>query len=117
MNEADEEHHVAKLLIAELESMDGFESHYDAKFTVLAENCSPPHQGRRKRDAAQGTGAEARLRVAAKMTRRKQRVLADGVPPVGEEKMVKAGRGKGDSPAQAAKRKTPKVAKRTKRRG
>ena len=38
MNEADEEHHVAKILIAELDEMDGTESHYDAKFTVLAEN-------------------------------------------------------------------------------
>src|SRR3954463_14887638 len=38
MNEADEEHHVAKLLIAELDSMDGSESHFDAKFHVLAEN-------------------------------------------------------------------------------
>ena len=38
MNEADEEHHVAKLLVAELDSMDGSESHYDAKFMVLAEN-------------------------------------------------------------------------------
>ena len=38
MNEADEEHHVAKLLIAELDRMDGSESHFDAKFRVLAEN-------------------------------------------------------------------------------
>ena len=38
MNEADEEHHVAKLLIAELDAMDGSESHFDAKFNVLAEN-------------------------------------------------------------------------------
>ncbi len=38
MEEADEEHHVAKVLIAELEGMNGSESHYDAKFTVLAEN-------------------------------------------------------------------------------
>ena len=38
MNEADEEHHVAKLLIAELDAMDGSESHFDAKFHVLAEN-------------------------------------------------------------------------------
>src|SRR3954449_2213346 len=38
MNEADEEHHVAKLLIAELDTMDGSESHFDAKFKVLAEN-------------------------------------------------------------------------------
>ena len=38
MNEADEEHHVAKLLIAELDVMDGTESHFDAKFHVLSEN-------------------------------------------------------------------------------
>src|SRR5882724_7585907 len=38
MNEADEEHHVAKVLIAELEEMDGKGDHFEAKFTVLAEN-------------------------------------------------------------------------------
>jgi hypothetical protein len=38
MNEADEEHHVANVLIAELENMDGRGDHYDAKFNVLAEN-------------------------------------------------------------------------------
>src|SRR5690606_27729554 len=38
MTEADEEHHVAKVLIAELEEMDGSEAHYDAKFKVLAES-------------------------------------------------------------------------------
>jgi hemerythrin superfamily protein len=38
MNEADEEHHVAHVLIAELDGMDGTEDHYNAKFTVLAEN-------------------------------------------------------------------------------
>jgi hypothetical protein len=38
MNEADEEHHVAKLLIAELEQMDGTEDYYKAKFKVLSEN-------------------------------------------------------------------------------
>jgi hypothetical protein len=48
------------------------------------------------------------------MQRRKERLLAGGVPAVGEERMVKASRGKGDSPAKAAKRKAPKVAKRKK---
>ena len=38
MNEADEEHHVAKLLIAELEHMDASDDHWEAKFTVLSEN-------------------------------------------------------------------------------
>jgi hypothetical protein len=38
MDEADEEHHVAKVLIAELMEMEASESHYDAKFKVLAES-------------------------------------------------------------------------------
>ena len=38
MNEADEEHHVAKVLVAELEKMTGDEDHWDAKFKVLAES-------------------------------------------------------------------------------
>lgn len=37
MNEADEEHHMAKVLIAELEDTDQEDDHYDAKFTVLGE--------------------------------------------------------------------------------
>jgi len=55
MNEADEEHHVAKVLIAELEGMDGREDHYDAKFTVLAENVRP-YQGRRERGVSESEG-------------------------------------------------------------
>ncbi len=38
MDEADEEHHVAKVLIAELDKMTGKEEHWEAKFTVLSEN-------------------------------------------------------------------------------
>jgi hemerythrin-like domain-containing protein len=38
MNEADEEHHVADLLIAELKRMRGADEKFIAKFTVLAEN-------------------------------------------------------------------------------
>ena len=38
MNEADEEHHVAKVLIAELDTVDAKNDHRDAKFTVLAES-------------------------------------------------------------------------------
>src|SRR5512140_3654357 len=38
MNEADEEHHVAKVLIAELDQGRGGGDHREAKFTVLAES-------------------------------------------------------------------------------
>src|SRR5947209_6124889 len=116
MNEADEEHHVAKLLIAELDRMDGSESHFDAKFLVLAENVR--HHIREEEGEMLPKARAAKLdfeALAAKMTRRKERLLTDGVPPVGEEAMAKAGRGRGDSPARAAKRKAPKLPKRRKR--
>lgn len=38
MDEAEEEHHTAKLLIAELEEMEVGDEHYDAKITVLGES-------------------------------------------------------------------------------
>src|SRR5687768_5981524 len=47
MPEADEEHHVAKILIAELENMKGDEEHWEAKFMVLAE--SVRHHSRKRK--------------------------------------------------------------------
>jgi Hemerythrin HHE cation binding domain len=116
MNEADEEHHVAKLLIAELDTMDGSESHFDAKFHVLAENVR--HHIKEEEDEMLPKAKAARVdfdALAQKMLRRKERLLADGVPAVGEEVMVKAARGKGDSSARAATRKPPKLPKSRKR--
>jgi hypothetical protein len=113
MNEADEEHHVAKLLIAELDVMDGSESHFDAKFHVLAENVR--HHIKEEEDEMLPKAKGVKLdfeALAEKMKHRKEKLLAGGVPPVGEERMVKAGKGKGDSPARAAKRKAPKLPKR-----
>ena len=113
MNEADEEHHVAKLLIAELDSMDGSEDHFDAKFMVLAENVR--HHIREEENEMLPKAQKVKLdftALAEKMQRRKEKLQQDGVPPVGEEKMVRAARGHGDSPAQAAKRKRPRLAKR-----
>jgi len=116
MNEADEEHHVAKLLIAELDTMDGSESHFDAKFLVLAENVR--HHIKEEENEMLPKVKRANVNfdaLAEKMQRRKARLLENGVAPKGEERMVKASRGKGDSPAQAARRKRPKLSKGRKR--
>src|ERR687894_2827547 len=113
MNEADEEHHVAKLLIAELDAMDGSESHFDAKFRVLAENVR--HHIEEEEGEMLPKAQKVKVdfeALAEKMTARKEKLLEGGVPRVGEEAMVRASRGKGDSPAQAAKRKAPKLPKR-----
>ena len=115
MNEADEEHHVAKLLIAELDSMNGSESHFEAKFVVLAENVRHHIKEEENEMLPKAKGVKLDFEALAEnMKRRKERLLADGVPSVGEETMVKASRGKGDSPAKAAKRKAPKTSKRKK---
>lgn len=105
MNEADEEHHVAKVLIAELAEMDGHEDHYDAKFTVLSENVR--HHIKEEESEVFPKAKAAALDFDAlnqKMLKRKENLLADGVPPAAEEAMVGAMHGKGDSPAQAAEK-------------
>ena len=115
MTEADEEHHVAKLLIAELDSMDGSESHFDAKFIVLAENVRHHIKEEENEMLPKARSVKVDFQALAdKMLARKEKLLADGVPPVGEEKMVKRSRGQGDSPARAAKRK-PKAVSRSQR--
>jgi hypothetical protein len=116
MNEADEEHHVAKLLIAELDVMDGSESHFDAKFHVLTENVR--HHIKEEEDEMLPKAKDVKIdfeALAEKMLHRKEKLFADGVPPVGEEVMVKAARGQGDSPARAAKRKAPKLPSKSKK--
>jgi hypothetical protein len=103
MNEADEEHHVAKVLIAELEEMDGQETHYDAKFTVLAENVR--HHIKEEEGEVLPKAKDAHIdfeALAQAMMERKAKLIAKGVPADAEAAMVAASHGKGDSPAQAA---------------
>jgi len=100
MNEADEEHHEAKVLIAELESMDGTESHYNAKFHVLSENIL--HHVREEEDEmlpkAEGTKLDFET-LGEKMTALKEKLKENGFPEEGEARMVAASHGRGDSPA------------------
>jgi hypothetical protein len=106
MNEADEEHHVAKILIAELEDMDGSESHFDSKFLVLAENVR--HHIKEEEGEMLPKAEKADLDLDAlgqKMAQRKQELMeTEDFPKVGEEAMVAASHGRGDSPAKASHR-------------
>lgn len=103
MNEANEEHHVAKLLVAELDNMKGNEEHYDAKFIVLAENIR--HHIREEEGEmfpkvrALGLDLEA---IGRKMLARKAELKKNGVPASAEEKLIKKWGMKADSPAKAA---------------
>jgi len=106
LNEADEEHHVAKLLVAELEQMDGTEQHYGAKYTVLAENIK--HHIKEEEGELFPKARKTDLDFVAlgkQLLARKQQLKKSGVPPCAEEKMIFAHKkGSGDSPAQTAKR-------------
>ena len=115
MNEADEEHHVAKILIAELDEMEGTESHYDAKFTVLAENVRH-HIKEEEEDMlpkAQKTEIDFDA-LGEKMLDRKKELLSEGVPVTDEAGMVANTEGHGDSSAEAAKQMATPAEKRAK---
>ena len=98
-------------MIAELDSNVAPDHRY-AKFTVLAE--SVRHHIKEEENEMLPKAQKAKVdfeALTAKMARRKERLLAEGVAPVAEDAMVKASRGRGDSPARASKRKAPKLPK------
>ena len=103
MEEADEEHHVAKFLIAELEEMQGDEDHWEAKFTVLAENVRH-HIKEEEREIfpeAKKTDIDF-VALGAQMAELKQSLLQQGVPKDAEAEMVRKSGLRGDSPAKKA---------------
>jgi len=108
MNEADEEHHVVKVLISELEEMNGREDHYDAKYKVLSENVrhhiKEEESEMLPRARALGIDFEA---LGRQLLARKQQLRKNGVATFAEEKMVAASKGRGDSPAKNAQRANP----------
>ena len=108
MNEADEEHHVARVLIAELDRNGRRDDHRDAKFTVLAE--SVRHHIKEEEGEmlpkvkSLGIDYEA---LGRRMLECKRHLRRDGIPQDAEHAMVMAARGKTDSPAAAARRRRP----------
>ena len=103
MDEADEEHHVAKFLIAELEQMQGDEGHWEAKFVVLAENVRH-HIKEEEREIfpnAKKTDIDF-VALGEQLVETKERLMLEG-PPVGaEETMVGQFGLRGDSPSKMA---------------
>jgi hypothetical protein len=113
MNEADEEHHVARVLIAELDRDGRGDDHREAKFTVLAE--SVRHHIREEEGEMLPKAKSLDLDFEAlgqQMLDRKKELQQEGVPPDAEHDMVAAVHGKSDSPAARAKSQSkPRVAK------
>jgi hypothetical protein len=102
MNEADEEHHVAKVLIAELDRSAN-NDHRDAKFTVLAE--SVRHHIREEESEMLPKAKELDIDFEAlgqRMLERKKQLKEDGIAADAEHAMVAKSNGLGDSPAKPA---------------
>ena len=105
MDEADEEHHVAKILIAELEKMAGDEEHWDAKFQVLAESVRhhiKEEEGKMFKEAKK-TEIDFDT-LGSQMAHLKQRLMREGVPADAEAKMIAKCGLRGDSPAKKAQK-------------
>ena len=114
MNEADEEHHVAKVLIAELDREAQPDDHRDAKFTVLAENVH--HHIKEEEGEMLPKAKELNIDFEAlgqQLLDRKAQLMDNGVPDDAEHRMVGKTRGKNDSSAANARRKTKTTATRT----
>ncbi len=108
MNEADEERHVARVLIAELDVTGRGNDHRDAKFTVLAE--SVRHHIKEEENEMLPKANELDIDFEAlgqKMLERKKQLKQDGIPKDAEHAMVAAAKGKGDSPAAKARKTVP----------
>jgi hemerythrin-like domain-containing protein len=104
MNEADEEHHVARVLIAELDRDGRGDDHRDAKFTVLAESVKHHIKEEEGEMLPKAKGVEMDFEaLGQKMLDRKKELKRDGIAPDAEHAMVTAAKGRGDSPAAAAR--------------
>ena len=103
MDEADEEHHVAKLLIAELDTMKASDDHWGGKFTVLSE--SVLHHVKEEENEMFPEARKLDLdyeALGAEMLARKEALKANGVPEFAEQGLI-ASFGIADSPAEASR--------------
>jgi Hemerythrin HHE cation binding domain len=112
MNEADEEHHVARVLIAELDRDGRGNDHRDAKFTVLAESVRHHIKEEEGEMLPKAKSIEMNFEaLGQQMLERKKQLKRDGIPSDAEHAMVAGAKGSGDTPAAAARRrKSPRGA-------
>jgi hemerythrin-like domain-containing protein len=113
MNEADEEHHVARVLIAELDRDGRGDDHREAKFTVLAESVRHHIREEENEMLPKAKGLEIDFEALGRqMQERKAALKKNGIPSDAEHAMVAAVGGKDDTPAEAARRSRPGLKRR-----
>jgi hypothetical protein len=104
MNEADEEHHIARVLIAELDGNERRDDHRDAKFTVLSESVRHHIKEEEAEMLPKAKGLEINFEaLGQQMLARKKELQRNGIPLDAEHAMVAAVHGKDDTPAAASR--------------
>jgi Hemerythrin HHE cation binding domain len=104
MNEADEEHHVARVLIAELDGHEWVDDHRNAKFTVLSESVRHHIKEEEGEMLPKAKGLEIDFEaLGRRMLARKKELQKNGIPTDAEHAMVGAVHGKDDTPAAASR--------------
>jgi hypothetical protein len=110
MNEADEEHHVARVLIAELDRDGRRDDHREAKFTVLSESVRHHIKEEEGEMLPKAKGLEIDFEaLGQQMLSRKQQLKRIGIPDDAEHAMVAAVNGRDDTPAAASRRTKPAI--------
>jgi hemerythrin superfamily protein len=112
VNEAEEEHHVAKILISELEGMRGDEEHYEAKFKVLIENVLHHVKEEEGQIFPKIHASTIDLEdLGEKLSQRKEILTAEGVPH--EEALAMAGESTRGEKTSSSKKQTVHRAKKS----
>jgi hypothetical protein len=110
MNEADEEHHVARVLIAELDAKGGGGTHRNAKFIVLAESVRHHIKEEENEMLPKAKALEIDFEaLGQKMLDRKRELKEKGIPKDKEHAMVARVNGKDNSPAAASRKAAPRA--------
>jgi len=93
MNEADEEHHMVRIAIAELDGMEGQDERFEAKFTVLSEMVRHHIKEEESEMFPKVKKSEVDLKTLGQQLQiRKEELKSQGVPATKEMEMVGAER-------------------------
>ena len=89
MDEADEEHHVVKILVAELNGMKSSDDHFDAKFKVLSEAVRHHIKEEENNIFSKVKSSDLDLvELGKEMLSLRRKLIQQGVPKSPEDRMV-----------------------------
>ena len=111
MNEADEEHHLARLLIAELDELKSDDGRREAKFRVLAEGVKHHIKEEEGQMLPRANALDIDFEeLGDQMLARKDELQEDGVPPDAEHRLISGATSASSRKGQSSRERTTAVA-------